>query len=68
MDIALLRMTSPRLASTTTPILAAVAALGLAACAASQPYVPPEPSMFGNPGMRPGPDFFDPQFYGGVGI
>ena len=68
MDLALVRMTSPRLASATAPILAGVAALGLAACAGSQAYVPPEPSMFGNPGMRPGPDFFDPQFYGGIGI
>lgn len=52
------------------PALFLAAALGvmLAGCAASGPSGAWDPAVYGSPGVRPGPDFLDPQFYGGIGL
>jgi hypothetical protein len=51
-----------------TAVLLWAVALSLAACAPHEESTSWDPSVYGSPGVRTGPDFFDPQFYGGIGI
>jgi hypothetical protein len=59
---------SGRLASIIASVFVAVLASGLAACAVPEQKDTRTPSLYGSPGVGPGPDFFDPRFYGGIGI